>query len=145
MRSFVVMVALVLSVIVGAEDRAVPGKTEIRQVGGVSVSVTPLNLAAGGAETVDFQVVMETHQGALPTDMLGAAKLVADRGEEIPASAWSGGGGGHHLSGKFSFPAGKLGNFKTLTLLLKGIGGQVARFEWKIPVNAAVSPSTGAG
>lgn len=50
MKPLFVVVALVLSVLAGAEGRAVPGIAETGQIGPVGVSVTPLNLAAEGSQ-----------------------------------------------------------------------------------------------
>lgn len=86
---------------------------------------------------------MDTHQGGLPSDMLRAAKHIGDAGEEIPASVWTGGSGGHHLSGTLSVRSGKLATVKTVALLLIGIEGHDARFEWKLPPKVSAGSSAG--
>ena len=97
---FLVMMA---SVVAGAEARAVPCQRKTAEMGGVAVSVTPLNLAESGAATIDFQFAADTHAGALPSDMRAFTWLIGQGGTEIPPLAWSGGKGGHHLLGA-SFP-----------------------------------------
>jgi hypothetical protein len=62
---------------------AVANQKKTAAVGGVTVSVTPLNRAAAGSATIDFQITMDTHAGALASDMLKVAKLVGEKGAEI--------------------------------------------------------------
>ena len=129
--AFILLLLLVFSVAVGAEGTAASVQRKTAEVGGVAVSVTLLQPAESGSATIDFQLVMNTHRGSLPTDMLNVAKLLEKGGEVIPPLAWSGGKGGHHLKGKLSFPADRTAIGGTFTLMLQGIDGQNdLRFEW---------------
>ncbi len=130
--ALILLLLLMFSIAVGAEGTAAPGQRKTAEVGGIVVSVTLLKPAESDSATIDFQLVMNTHQGSLPTNMLSVAKLLESGGEVIPPVAWSGGKGGHHLSGKLSFPAGGTRPGGSLTLMLQGIDGQNdLRFEWK--------------
>ncbi len=127
----ILLLLLAFSAALGAEGRALPGQRETAAVGGVTVSATLLQPSASGSMTVDFELVLTTHMGALPENMLKVAKLLESRGEVVLPIAWSGGGGGHHLSGKLSFPAEGASLKGTYTLLLQGINGpNNLRFEW---------------
>jgi hypothetical protein len=145
MKSVFLLLVLLVSVVAGAESRAAAGQKKTAEMGGVTVSVTPLNLADSGTTTIDFQLIMDTHAGALPADMLALAKLVGEAGEEIAASAWSGGKEGHHLSGRLSFPAAGSAEREVLTLVLKSTDGRNdMRFEWRVPSKSAGNFTGGA-
>ncbi len=132
MKSGLVLVLLLaFAASAGAEGKGLPGQRETAEVGGVTVSATLLQPAASGPRTIDFELVMTTHMGALPSNMLEVAKLLEKQGQVLLPIAWSGGGGGHHLSGKLSFPADSASLNGTYTLLLQGINGpNDLRFEW---------------
>jgi hypothetical protein len=143
MKSVFFLLVFLVSVVAGTDDRGAPDQKKTAEVGGVTVSVTPLNLTASGSATLDFQITMDTHAGALPSDMLKVAKLVGEKGAETLPLAWSGGRGGHHLSGRLSFPAVGSESEGAFTLFLKGVGGRNdMRFEWKVH-SKFVSNSTG--
>ncbi len=118
--------------VAGAQTLGGLSQKKTAEAGGVTVSVTLL--PPGQTATIDFQLVLNTHAGALPADMLNVAKLLEAGGREVSPSAWSGGKGGHHLAGKLSFPAAGLApTGEALTLLLQGVGGRNdMRFEWTI-------------
>lgn len=129
MRAAFMLLALVVSVVAGAEDRPLLDQKQTVTTGGVTATVTPL--AASGAQIVEFLVVLETHTASLP-DLLKAARLVGDDGKEVAPLSWTGGTGGHHLSGKLTFPSGARLPNATFWLLLKAVGGDAGmRFEWK--------------
>jgi len=90
----------------GSELReAAPATFETRtdEQGSVVFSVTPLNLASPG-ETLDFEVVMNTHSVDLGWDLAAQSVLQTDTGVEVGATAWPI-GGGHHYGATLSFPA----------------------------------------
>lgn len=101
--------------------------------------VTPLNLGMPG-KTLDFKVAMDTHSVELAYDLTKTAILRINRGREYAPLSWDGGSGGHHLSGKLSFPATDASgqpvlalDVKVLELILKGIGGVPSRvFRWDL-------------
>jgi hypothetical protein len=138
MKPVLLFLALLVSISAGAENRAAAGQTRTAQIGGVSVSVTPLNLAERDAATTDFKIVMDTHSDALPSNMLASAVLIGQAGKESQPLTWSGGRGGHHLSGKLSFPATGREEGGIITLVLKKVDGRGdERFEWKTPWKSA--------
>jgi hypothetical protein len=116
--------------VAGAQTPGNLSQRKTAEAGGVTVSVTLL--PPGQTATIDFQLVLDTHAGALPADMLKVAKLREEGAREVSPLAWSGGKGGHHLAGKLSFPAAGLAPAgKAFTLLLQGVGGRNdLRFEW---------------
>jgi hypothetical protein len=143
MKSFFLLLVLLVSMVAGAEGRTAAGQEKTAEMGGVKVPVTLLDPAEGAKATIDFQLIMDTHMGALPADMRTFAKLVGEGGAETPPSAWSGGKGGHHLSGRLSFPAAGSGERGVLTLVLKSADGRNdMRFEWRVP-SKSVSSFTG--
>jgi hypothetical protein len=73
--------------------------------GGVTVVVTPQNLAAS-AKSWDFKVVLDTHSGELNDDLVKTATLSDDKGGKRVPTAWEGAGpGGHHREGLLKFNA----------------------------------------
>jgi len=71
--------------------------------GGVTVAVTPQNLAAG-AKSWDFKVVLDTHSGELNDDLVKTAALLDDKGGRYVPVQWEGAGpGGHHREGVLKF------------------------------------------
>jgi len=100
--------------------------------GGVTVKVTPKNLARG-APTWDFGVVLDTHSGDLSQDLVKAAALIDARGGEHAPTAWTGDPpGGHHREGVLSFkPLGS--ETDSVTLRIKDVGGVAQRsFRWAL-------------
>ena len=99
----------------------------------VSVTVTPLNLGDAVADTLDFEVALNTHSVDLAYDMLSIVTLRMDTGEEVQPAKWDGpAGGGHHMSGTLSFPQLK-DRGQSVTLILRCIAGvPERRFEWEV-------------
>jgi len=77
--------------------------TRSNSQGAVTIDITPLNLDRPGA-TLDFEVELNTHSVDLSYDLSKHA-VFRSRGKEVAATQWSGGSGGHHVSGRLSFPA----------------------------------------
>lgn len=76
---------------------------ERSSAGGVTVVVTPQNLAAG-AKSWDFKVVLDTHSGDLNDDLVKTATLLDDKGGRYVPVQWEGAGpGGHHREGTLKF------------------------------------------
>ena len=70
---------------------------------GVTVAVTPQNLAAG-VKSWDFKVVLDTHSGSLDDDLVKSAVLLGDKGGRHLPVKWEGAGpGGHHREGTLKF------------------------------------------
>lgn len=95
--------------------------------GGVTVTVSLRNVAGNLWE---FEVVMDTHTGALNDDLARSAVLVTPEGE-VPAS-WSGDGpGGHHRKGLLTFKAPAT-RPPIITIRLARPGEAQARsFQWE--------------
>jgi hypothetical protein len=73
--------------------------------GGVTVAVTPQNLAAS-AKSWDFKVALDTHSGELNDDLVKAATLIDEKGGRHVPVKWEGAGpGGHHREGTLRFNA----------------------------------------
>lgn len=72
--------------------------------GGVTVKVTPLNLSDATADTLEFEVVLDTHSVELNYDIAQLAILRDNLGNEYTPASWAPEqSGGHHVSGKLSF------------------------------------------
>ena len=79
--------------------------TQKDSANGVSVAVTPANLAAG-AKMWEFSVVLDTHSQDLTDDLAQSAVLLDERGNRFKPLAWHGAApGGHHRSGVLRFNA----------------------------------------
>jgi hypothetical protein len=77
--------------------------TQRSSANGVTVAVTPLNLAAG-AKTWDFGVVLDTHSQDLSDDLVKTTLLRDDKGNEFRPLVWKGAApGGHHRKGVLKF------------------------------------------
>ena len=99
---------------------------------GVTVAVTPQNLAAS-ARSWDFKVVLDTHSGELNDDLLKTATLLDEKGGRRVPAQWEGAGpGGHHREGVLSFkpvsPAPA-----TIELQIRRAGEENPRsFRWQL-------------
>lgn len=104
--------------------------------GQVSVMVTPLNLDQQ-AETLEFEIAMDTHSVDLSMDLVTLSTLTTDTGKAIQPSQWDGASGGHHVAGMLSFPINAdgvslLDGAKTLTLTIKGVDVPERVFTWQL-------------
>lgn len=93
----------------------------------VTVEVAPKSLGVG--KEVVFEVSLNTHSVALDQDFSKTSKLVDDLGNQYQVFSWSGGSGGHHLSGDLTFPKIS-GQAKSVELTISGIGGVERVFRW---------------
>jgi hypothetical protein len=106
------------------------------QQGAVVVEVTPINLDNPG-QTLDFQVSLNTHSVDLSMDLAALARLSTDNGNSVQGISWDAPKGGHHVSGKLSFPAtlnGKtfLDGATQLTLTIKNLDAPTRLFTWSL-------------
>lgn len=104
-------------------------KTESNSEGAVTIEVTPLVLST--SQNVKFEVALNTHSVPLTKDLKEISTLVDDKGNEYSAISWSGGEGGHHLSGQLEFPP-LLKDAKSIKLTIKGIADIDRVFEWSL-------------
>ncbi|OGO11197.1 MAG: hypothetical protein A2032_05095 [Chloroflexi bacterium RBG_19FT_COMBO_49_13] len=105
--------------------------------GAVEFSVQPLNLDSPG-DSLTFEVSMNTHSVDLSMDLATLATLKADNGNSAQGVSWDGPLGGHHVSGKLTFPAsndGKpiLDGATRLTLTIKNVDAPERIFTWELP------------
>lgn len=103
--------------------------TQTVSEGEVSVEVTPMVLETG--KEAKFRVTLNTHTVELDYDLLKVSNLQDDKGNNVKAISWSGGSGGHHLTGELIFPAIS-GRAKSVKLTITGISGSDRKFSWNI-------------
>ena len=102
---------------------------QINEKGSVVVEATPLSLTL--ENNVSFNVTFTTHTGDLSYDVAAIAKLSDNKGNVYDPISWTGGKGGHHLSGTLTFP--KLSSqANSVTLEILGIDNFDRIFEWKL-------------
>jgi len=128
-RGIALFLGIVLTTVAAGSGFAM-GMERVPETGGVAATALPLNPRDEKASTLDFSIVMDTHSGSLPLDVAKIAAARGPSGTTIPATAWTGGGGGHHLTGTLSFPSGTLRSTALLTVTLRGDGGKDLAFIW---------------
>lgn len=109
-------------------------RTEIQ--GEVTLKITPLNLDNPG-DTLEFEVVLDTHTLELDMDLAALATLTTDTGLTLQPTLWDAPKGGHHAEGTLAFPAtldGKsiLDGVKQLTLTISDIDNATSTFTWDL-------------
>ncbi len=110
--------------------------TRTDEQGAVIFEVTPLNLGIP-AETLEFDVSMNTHSVDLIMDLAQLATLSTDSGASVRASKWDATPGGHHVSGKLIFPSTQnaksiLEGSSKLTLTIINVDASLRIFEWEL-------------
>jgi hypothetical protein len=110
--------------------------TRMDEQGAVIFEVTPRNLGMP-ADTLDFDVAMNTHSIDLSMDLAVLSTLTTDTGISIPATKWDGTPGGHHVSGMLIFPAMQNGKSiiegsSRLTLTIVNVDAPARVFEWEL-------------
>jgi hypothetical protein len=114
-----------------------PAETKTDGQGMVTVELTPENLNNPG-ETLVFDVSMNTHSVNLGMDLSKLATLTTDTNHSVAASGWDGPKeGGHHVSGKLTFPAtqdGKsiLAGAVQVTVTITGVDAPSRVFTWQV-------------
>ncbi len=157
MRRFLLPIFLTLTLTLAAcsaspsslpsDVEAVPVSTEVSspefdstvridEQGAIVFNVTPLNLNAP-SETLEFDVVMDTHSIDLSMDLATASTLTTDTGITVQAALWDAPRGGHHVSGRLIFPAAKggksiLDGATKLTLTILNVDAPSRVFEWEL-------------
>lgn len=110
--------------------------TRMDEQGAVIFEVTPLNLGTP-AETLEFDVSMNTHSVDLSMDLAQLATLSTDAGLTVQASKWDAIPGGHHVSGTLIFPSMQdtksiLEGASKLTLTISNVDATSRIFEWQL-------------
>jgi hypothetical protein len=119
-----------------AQSEAVPQiETQTNEQGAVTVAVTPLNLTSSD-NTLDFEVKLDTHSVELDMDLAVLSTLTTNSGLEVKPIAWDGVPGGHHVSGKLSFPASVNGvrlthETSSLVLTIRDVDAPERIFRWE--------------
>jgi hypothetical protein len=113
-----------------------PLDTQTDAQGAVTVGITPLNINSTD-ETLDFEVQMNTHSVELDMNLATLATLTTDTGIEVKAVSWDAPSGGHHASGKLTFPASVNGirlnrQNRSLTLTIQDVDTPERTFKWEI-------------
>jgi len=116
-----------------AQDSKNGLETKESTQGSVSVVVTPLINLENNSATWDFEVSLDTHSGALDTDLAAVSELVDDQGKLYKPTSWDGPPPeGHHIKGvlKFNLISPKP---NSIELRIKNIGGVEQRsFKWNL-------------
>ena len=110
--------------------------TRTDEQGAIIIEITPLNLDAP-TDTLEFDVVMDTHSIDLSMDLATLSTLTTDTGISVDATLWDAPLGGHHVEGKLIFPATKDGKFilegaTKLTLTIVNVDAPSRIFKWEI-------------
>jgi hypothetical protein len=110
--------------------------TRMDQQGMVVVELTPLNLGKAD-DTLIFEVSMNTHSVDLSMDLAQLSTLTTNTGVVIQAITWDAPLGGHHVSGKLTFPAKKGGvsimdGVTNITLQIRNLDADLRTFEWQL-------------
>lgn len=125
------LVGIALAVIAAGALAAPALTAQTNRDGGVTVTVTPKNLAPGAASW-DFDVKLETHTQSLDQDLMRAAVLVDAQGQTQAPIAWEGDPpGGHHRQGVLRFRP-LAGSPAAVELRIFDLGGIKTRsFRWQ--------------
>lgn len=111
--------------------------TQVDEQGGiVVVSVTPLNLDQQ-ADTINFDISLETHSVDLSMDLAELSTLTTDTGKSIKPTIWDAPMGGHHVAGTLIFPSlsngiSVLDAAKRITLTIKDVAVPERIFIWEL-------------
>ena len=110
--------------------------SRLDEQGAVVFEVTPLNLGTP-ADTLDFDVAMNTHSVDLGMDLAALSTLSTDNGVVVQASKWDAVPGGHHVEGTLIFPSAQDGTSilegaSKLTLTIVDVEAPSRVFEWEM-------------
>jgi hypothetical protein len=110
--------------------------TQVDEQGAVVVEATPLNLNMQD-NTLEFEIVLDTHSVDLSMDLAQLATLTTDAGLTINATKWDAPRGGHHVSGKLLFPSmmdGKtiLDGATNITVQIRDVDASLREFVWRV-------------
>ncbi|HIH44852.1 MAG TPA: hypothetical protein HA257_07225 [Candidatus Methanoperedenaceae archaeon] len=99
----------------------------------MTIEVSLLNAVSDDyKDSFAFEVGMNTHSVALDYDLTKFAVLKDSKGNVFKPLSWTGGRGGHHVSGVLQFPKGAAAG--TLELLIKDVGNVSERsFKFDYP------------
>jgi len=118
----------------GPQARAYEPQTDSQ--GAVVFEITPLDLSAN-SETLEFEVVMNTHSVDLSWDLAAQAVLRTDTGREVSGLSWPV-GGGHHYTAILTFPGrtsdggALLDGANSITMTLRATDVAERVFTWEV-------------
>lgn len=103
--------------------------------GSVTVTVTPQSVDEV-ADTIEFDVAMDTHSVDLSMDLTSLSTLTTDTGITLKGMAWDGGLGGHHVEGTLLFPASVNGTSvldgaTQVTIAINNVDAAERTFSWQ--------------
>lgn len=135
--TFASVAAIAFSLALFGHDSAIAQSQDARalaaqtsRAGGVTVKVTPTNLAAD-AQRWQFEVVFDTHSVDLSHDLLKSAALIDAAGRRHAPLAWEGDPpGGHHRKGVLSFDP--LKGADEVRLQIRDVGVPEREFRWPL-------------
>jgi len=109
---------------------------KVDEQGAVVVEVTPLNLNTQD-NTLQFEIVLNTHSVDLSMDISSLATLSTDTGKIVQATAWDALRGGHHVKGELTFPSlidGKsvIEGATRVALEIREVDTPSRTFEWQL-------------
>ncbi len=124
------------SVLPSTSQPSVKDLTRSDSQGAVVVEIKPLNLD-NPADTLLFEVSLNTHSVDLSMDLAALATLTTDTGHTVEAAHWDAPRGGHHVSGTLSFPATwdgapLLEGASMLTLSIQNLDASLRMFNWNL-------------
>jgi hypothetical protein len=119
-----------------AADGWPDGQVQTSAEGAVTVAITPLNLNSP-ANTLQFEVTLNTHSVELDMDLAALSTLATDNGLTAEPIRWEAPSGGHHVSGVLSFPAtvegqALLEGATTITVTIRDLDTPQRLFYWSI-------------
>ena len=128
-------VANASQVMAGAGIAWLEGQSREDSQGSVTVVLTGKNVNAE-SDTLEFDVVMDTHTVELDMDLTPLATLTTDTGISVDGLAWSTAESGHHVTGMLSFPASLDGvsileGATELTVTIRDIDAAERIFTWQ--------------
>lgn len=109
---------------------------QVDQQGAVVIEIMPLNLNTP-ADTLEFEISMNTHSVDLSMDLAQLATLTTDAGISIGAAGWDAPRGGHHVNGKLLFPSTVDGNpvlagATDITIQIREVDASLRTFMWRV-------------
>jgi hypothetical protein len=99
---------------------------------GVTIAITPVQLALGNNTTV-FAVTLSTHTVDLDYDLVKLATLQIDEGPPLAAISWDGNQGGHHVSGILTFPSVGVAAIHSINIVIREVANVPTwAFAWQL-------------
>ncbi len=104
--------------------------------GNVTVEIKPENLSKPDS-SLFFDVAINTHMVDLSMELAKLTTLSTTTGQTVQAKQWDAPQGGHHISGKLSFPThinskSILDGARNITLTIKDVDVSERVFTWQL-------------